>query len=863
MNISRSDILRLLSHAFIPGKLNTLAIATLLSPPLLAEYYFDPALLQGSRYGAGLDLARFSEAGNGLSGGEYVLDIYLNGQLIRAKQPLTVGTAPESARLEPCLSQDIIAISAIRLNPQTRASEAQCLFLSELGPTVNWEVSLPKLRLDLVVPQAGLYHTPRGYIPVSEWDAGATALYLRHNTNFSHTENTQAHFRYNYLWSNINSGLNLGLWQLRHQGNLRYVDNSLSGSQYKYNPVKTWVQRPLPQLNSLISIGDNYTSSSMFGSLSFNGIKLGTDQRMWPQGKRGYAPEVRGVAATSARVVVRQQGRVIYETTVSPGAFVINDLFSTRGQGDLNVDVVEANGQISTFTVPYSAVPDSVRPGNWSYELSTGYVRHYYNVENTFFEGVLQHGINNYLTGNIGGRIADKYAAGLFGGVVATSMGAFGLNAVYSNARVEQDDRQQGWRAEASYSKTFTTGTNLSLAAYRYSTRGYRDLQDVLGVRKQNKGHDIYTSDTLNQRSNFSATISQQMGEWGMLNLSGSTADYYHDTSRLTQLQLGYSKSWRGVSFNFNASRQRSTHSNRYNTSVNDADYDASTQRKYTENVFSLGISIPLDFGSSRSQLNFDMNRSRDTRSAMVGVSGTAGEKSTFSYSTYAGIDSHDNDGGSTTFGGNVERRTSFGALRASASKGNWYRQYGIGTSGTVVLHSGGVTAGPYTSETFALVEASGARGAVVRNGQGATVDRFGYALLPSVTPYRYNSVSLESQEMNADAELQGGSQRVAPYAGAIAHVKFDTISGKPALINTSLKNGELPPMGADVMNSDGDVIGMVGQGGQIYARLAPLSGTLVVKWGENKGQQCRVRYQLPGQADTLLYQLTLPCHQE
>jgi outer membrane usher protein FimD/PapC len=39
--------------------------------------------------------------------------------------------------------------------------------------------------------------------------------------------------------------------------------------------------------------------------------------------------------------------------------------------------------------------------------------------------------------------------------------------------------------AEASYSRTFDTGTNLVLAAYRYSTSGFRDLQDVLGVRRQ------------------------------------------------------------------------------------------------------------------------------------------------------------------------------------------------------------------------------------------------------------------------------------------------------------------------------------------------------------------------------------------
>lgn len=827
-----------------------------------AEYYFDPALLQGSDFGKSLDLERFNQRGDTLPPGKYVLDVYLNNQLIRSQEPISlVKPEGENAPVQPCLSADVVAASAIRVKQP--ATPALCQPIEELGQKINWDVDMATLRLNMIVPQAALLHSPRGFIPVSEWDAGETALFLRHNTNFYHTENTDSKLRYDYLWSNINGGINLGLWQLRHQGNLRYADDNLTGSHYKYNAVATSVQRPLPQIDSVIAFGDNYTNTSLFGSLSFNGVKLSTDQRMWPQGKRGYAPEVRGVAATTAHVVVRQLGKVIYETTVAPGAFVINDLYNTRGQGDLTVDVVEANGQISRFTVPYSAVPDSIRPGNWNYELAMGYVRQYYSVENKFIEGVLQRGINNVFTANMGSRLADNYQALLAGGVLATSVGAFGLNTVFSSARVENNEKEQGWRVEASYSKTFTSGTNLVLAAYRYSTSGYRDLQDVLGVRRQEKNGTVYYSDTLNQRNNFSATISQPMGDWGMLSFTGSTADYYNNASRITQLQLGYSNSWRDITFNLSAARQRSTYSSRYFSSVNDRDFDNDSQRKYTENTVSLGISIPFDFGSSRSQINLDMNRSRDTRTATAGMSGTTGEKSTTSWALYSGIENNTYSGNSSTWGGNIEQRTSVGAFRAYASKGESYQQYGLGMSGTLVAHRGGITAGPYTSDTFALVEAPGARGAIVRNGQGASVDRFGYAILPSLTPYRYNTISLDSQNMADDVELQGGSKRLVPYAGAIARVKFATTYGKATLINTTLPDGSLPPMGADVTDSKGEAIGIMGQGGQIYARIAAQSGVLYVNWGKNTAQRCQVWYQLPTTSDAPLYQLTLPCRQE
>lgn len=827
-----------------------------------AEYYFDPALLQGSDFGKSLDLDRFNQRDNALPTGDYVLDVYLNNQLIRRQASIAlVKPKGDKTDVQPCLSPELIALSAIRTTQNVTPNI--CLPIDALGPKINWEVDLSSLRLNMVVPQAGLLHSPRGFIPVSEWDAGETALFLRHNTNFYHTENTDSHLRYDYLWSNINAGFNLGLWQVRHQGNLRYADDNQTGRHYKYNAVATSVQRPLPQLDSIIAFGDNYTNSSLFGNLSFNGVKLSTDQRMWPQGKRGYAPEVRGVATTTARVVVRQQGKVIYETTVAPGAFVINDLYNTRGQGDLTVDVVEANGQVSRFTVPYSAVPDSIRPGNWNYELAMGYVRQYYSVENKFIEGVLQRGMSNVLTANMGSRLADNYQAFLAGGVLATSVGAFGLNTVFSSAHVENNEKQQGWRIEASYSKTFTTGTNLVLAAYRYSTSGYRDLQDVLGVRRQEKNGTLYYSDTLNQRNNFSATVSQPMGDWGMLSFTGSTSDYYNNASRITQLQLGYSNSWRDISFNISAARQRSTYSSRYFSSVNDRDFDNENQRKYTENTVSLGISIPFDFGSSRSQINLDMNRSRDSRTATVGMSGTTGEKSSTSWALYSGIEHNNDSGDSSTWGGNVEHRTSVGAFRAYASRGDSYQQYGLGMSGTLVAHRGGITAGPYTSDTFALVEAPGARGAEIRNGQGATVDRFGYAILPSLTPYRYNTISLDSQNMADDVELQGGSKRLVPYAGAISRVTFKTTPGKATLINTTLPDSSQPPMGADVTDSNGEAVGIMGQGGQIYARLAAQSGVLFVKWGKTAAQQCQVWYQLPTTRDAPLYQLTLPCRQE
>ncbi|KKY78436.1 fimbrial assembly protein [Enterobacter cloacae] len=824
---------------------------------LAKDYYFDPELLKGASYGQ--DLARFNQTQPAAEPGKHVLDVFVNGQLVATGQTIMFH-AEESGEISACLSPDLMQKTAIRVQSRKERKYPDCLLLSETGQAVTEALDMTTLRLDLRVPQQALVHMPRGYIPVSEWVSGVPVMYLRHNTNFTRTDDTRNDFSYNYLWSAVNAGTNLGLWQVRHQGNLRYYESDVAGSEYKYNLVRSWIERPLPGIDSVLAIGESYTSNSLFGSLSFNGIKLATDTRMWPQSRRGFAPEVRGVAATSAHVVIRQLGQIIYETDVPPGAFVIRDLYNTRDQGDLSVTVNEATGRVSSFTVPYTSVPDSMRPGNWQYELAAGKVRDFSSVDNQFVEGVIQRGISNTLTLNSGVRVADDYFAGLIGTVVSTRVGAFGLNATWSRAEII-DQSETGWRSELSYSRNFNTGTSIVLAAWRYSTDGFRDLQDVLGQRRQYQNSVEYWSDSLNQKNRFSASVNQSMNSWGMLNFTASTSDYYHDSSRVTQLQLGYSNSWKSIGYNLNVARQRTVMDRgRFFNSVKDADFDTTGEQRVTETLFSFGVSIPFDFGKTKAIASLDMTRTGDSRSGILNIAGTTGDDNPLSWSGYTGLENYQNSHTATTAGGSLQQNTSLGSLRASASTGEGYRQYGVGTSGTLLLHQGGVTAGPYASDTFALINAPGARGAKIRNGQGAQINRFGYAILPSLTPYQYNTITLDSSQMDEDTELLGGSEKVVPYAGAVAKVTFATLRGQAVLITTHLPKGEYPPMGADVVDVSGDSKGMVGQGGQIYARIDEQSGILVVKWGESMNEQCEVHYVLPSRSGERFIHLNQPC---
>ncbi|MGU3525046.1 fimbrial outer membrane usher protein [Enterobacteriaceae bacterium C23F] len=843
MNIQSKNKNRVIRFTFLTLMIKSSLVAHYAQA---ADYRFDSHLLAGSALGENVDLDRFNESQTIIPEGQQTLDISLNGKKVISQVAVRfIKTNKTDESAQPCIDEKLIDVLQIKRSYLKRDG-AQCLTLDKISRQASWRLQQSTLTLDFLIPQVVLNRLPRDYIPVSEWQAGEPLIFLRHNTNF--TRNVTNETSYNYLWSMVNIGANAGMWQLRHQANLRYRHSSDSGDAYKWNAVRTWGQRPLPALSSELTVGDAYTDNSVFGSLSFNGIKIATDKRMWPQGKRGYAPEVRGVANTNAHVVVRQANRVIYETQVPPGPFLIDDLYNTGSQGDLQVQVIEADGKSAYFTVPYASVPNSMRPGNFSYQFAAGKVRDYYSVPNAFTEGAVQYGLNNSFTSNSGIRVANNYQALLAGGVFASEAGALSLNTTWSHARVENDQTKSGWRAEAAYSKSFVTNTNLVLAAYRYSTSGYRDLEDVLGVRRQSRGGSNYYSDTLKQRNRFTATVSQNMDEYGTLALSGSSTDYYGSRSRITELQLSWNNMWKKVTYNINVGRQRSSWNNDYVYSVNDADYNSSRYEKYTENVVSVGISIPLDWRDTRSNVSFDMMKDKDSRSLMTTLSGSAGKNSDYTYSVYANHDKYNEQTQGNSYdmrwGGNAQARTNMGSFNASYAQSDDYHQLGLGTAGTLVAHSGGLTYGPYASDTFALVEAKGATGARVDNAQGAKINAFGYAIVPSVTPYRYNTVSIDGTSMNQNVEVEGGNKRVVPVYGAVPKVVFKTVGGSPALIDVRKADGSAIPMGAEVKDPEGNSVGMVGQNGQVYARLPKPTGKLVIQLQQNK--TCSVNYALP-----------------
>ncbi|POT55710.1 fimbrial biogenesis outer membrane usher protein [Citrobacter amalonaticus] len=855
----------LISGRLVPIK--KLLIALILCPPFAysetqpveeIQYQFDDAMLVGRGKDQQI-VARFNQA-NSIAAGTYQVDIFINGNFY-SRQSLSF--APNAQGIvSPCLPPELLVKGGVAPESITATENTtQCATLESQIEGASNRFDFARLRLDLFIPQALMIRTPRGSVSAGDLSAGETVAFANYDTNYYRTDASGQTSESTYL--GLNAGLNLGLWQLRHQANYnRYASDSAPGSSH-WTPLRTYVQRPVMALRSELTLGDSYTSGTLFSSIGFRGIQLETDDRMLPESQRGYAPTIRGIASTTAKVTVSQSGSKIYQTTVAPGAFIIDDLYPTSYQGDLVVEIQEADGRVSSFTVPFSAVPNSMRPGRSHVNFSAGQVRDIGDSDANFADLTWQTGLTNAITANSGVRISQGYQSLLGGFVLTNQLGALGLDAVYSRADV-LGENLNGWRLGATYSRTFApTATTLALAGYRYSTDGYRDLSDVLGLRDAHDRSGTWNSSTYQQKNQFVLTVSQGLSSYGQLYVSGSTSDYRDGRGRDTQYQMGYSNSWRSVSYNLSLSRQR-TGSTRYGVQTSqDNSNNAAGNSGSTQNILMFSISVPLGEGSRSPILTSGMShQSGDSRSTYYqsSLAGTLGENQTLSYTLNG---AYDNAGTGTTVGTNVTKQLPWATIGGSASHNRDYTQGGASLRGALVAHSGGITLGPYLGDTFGLVEADGVHGAEVQNGMGAKINSFGYAIVPSLVPYRYNDISLDSKGIkNQSAELAENQQRVAPYAGAAVKVRFRTLEGYPLLIKILRKPEENIPLGSDVYDSKNAVVGLVGQGNQVYARASAKKGTLRVKWGESPSGQCLLKYDLRNtDLSQTLHRLDLPCN--
>lgn len=426
-------------------------------------------------------------------------------------------------------------------------------------------------------------------------------------------------------------------------------------------------------------MGETTSGNDVFDGIPMKGMRLLSNEQMLPTSQQGFAPDINGIAQSNAKVTVKQNGNVIYQTYVAPGPFKLTGLYASGSGGNLDVTITEENGSERTFTVAFSSLPVMLRPGGWKYELSAG----------RFDGGVL--GAKDYFS----------IVSGI--GVSLGDFGAVSTDITHAHAKFDSIGSQDGQSYRFRYSKNMTTtGTSVDLTALRFSTKHYYDFNQFNTADYQLKEG---TSPWLGERekSRFTTSLSQTLGNYGSIYLSGSYYNYWEQDEKVTQLTTGYNGYLKGVSFGINYSIDR----------IKSKDsWPENRQINFNVNIpFSLFSNNPMVSNFNSTYMLTHDNHGRTNQ--QVGLSGSAFDNA-LSYGvaqSWANQNQPNNGSLYANYSGN------YGTSSLNYNYSSDYYSVNGSMNGGLLLHSGGVLLGRSMGSSMAIIEAQGAKGTELNSG--------------------------------------------------------------------------------------------------------------------------------------------------
>lgn len=800
-----------------------------------AEDYFDPQALEiTSGQQQTSDLSYFSHEG-GQKPGRYRVTVFVNQLQVDDRE---VAFVSREGELRPLLTTSYLqklgvntaALSSFDALQKDETFSDLGNFIPDAAATLDFSAH----RLDISIPQAAMQQKSQGYIPPEQWDEGIPAAFVDYTLTGSTTSVDNIHDSDSYL--NLRSGFNLGAWRVRNSASFEF------GESQHWQTQGTSLQRDIKTLKSALTLGDAYTSGEVFDSFQFTGVQLASDENMLPDSQRGFAPVVRGVAHSNARVIVRQHGYIIYETYVAPGAFVINDLYPTADSGDLEITVRESDGSERKFIQPYSAVPFMLREGRFKFSASAG---RYNNPDSqgdtpSFMQASAFYGLPWSLTLYGGAELSDRYQALALGvGKDFGALGALGLDTVAARTAWAQGGQDQGQQLRAQYQKAFAaTDTAFDISSYYYTTPHFFSFTEA---------NDATAQHINNRRQRTQFSLTQDFGDWGNISASFYRQQYW-DTAAVDQtVHLGYYASYNGVTWSLGYYRTRTL-----------ADYGDN------ERSLNLSVSIPLSRWLAGGNVSYSLNNNMAGHTTQqLSLYGTALANDSLSYNLQQGVD---NQADSANTSLSLDYHGGAGSVGIGYSHDRDSDRLNYSAAGGVVATQYGVTLSQSLGDTIGLIRAEGASDVQVDGVTNVHTDGRGYAVMPTLSAYHKNTLSLQTETLPDNVDLDQSSQTVVPTHGAVVLANYRTHVGVRALITLRYR-GQPVPFGASAMVSGDEQatssVGIVGDGGQVYLSGVPLLGTLHANWRLD-GQSLRCSAPLiltASHAKSPVQRLTVQCH--
>ncbi|EFO5568157.1 PefC/AfrB family outer membrane usher protein [Escherichia coli] len=670
--------------------------------------------------------------------GTYQVDVYVNEEK-KSRVSLSISKEEENNK-SLCFSNEWLKNAGVlydsKLFEEVYDTSRRCYKLGS-KPHVSVNFNHANQSLDFLIPQAYMLSKT----DASLWDYGVDGARLVYYSNFIKRSHSDID-----AFGNFDLGINFDRWVL--SSNLNVSHNS-DKSEITSSDITLFTA--ISQVQGDFLIGKSQTRSELIRDFTFYGVSLISNNSMRPWNERGYAPTINGIATTTSRITVKQNGYVIYSRIVPAGPYILNDLRPT-GNGDLTVSIEDKNGVVKETIYPVSTLPTLLRPDDYQYNFAIGKKNDSDKVEKGLSSNSGVFGLASFDYGfepatlNVMSLLHNQYY-NIGGGFTSSlgSLGAVSASGNISKAKFNDGSDKEGSAFTFKYAKNFTEKTDLQLLTYRYKSEGYVEFSDY---------NPSLINDLSSIKTRYEARLSHRFND-SFLSLMFWRQGYWNREGAETGASIGGSTRVYGdTSLLFNASYSDSPY-------LSKPDYSLSAS-----------LSIPLTIGKRKAYSNYNIGKSTNGGTTInAGITDTVNDR--FNYNLTSSVDSKGREGISAT--GNyafdkIQTNLSLSHTRNKRQDTTESTLSGSVSGSVIATSKTGVLLSKESGSTVGIISTQGVKG-VKFNSSMPTNDKGNTVIW--LSEYNENNIVANIDELPNNIELSTTSVSVIPTEKAIIYREF------------------------------------------------------------------------------------------
>ncbi|TQI79743.1 outer membrane usher protein [Serratia fonticola] len=556
-------------------------------------------------------------------------------------------------------------------------------------------------------------------LAIANRDEGIPAILLNYDVNYKKYEGARytRRKRKDNLIVELESGINYQQWRLRSK---QYHDNE-DMRQERITFADLYIERDISAINSRLHIGEGYNNTFYLSSFPYRGIKLASDDNMFPSSQGAVLPWVYGVAISDAEVEIRQSGKPVYRTMVPAGDFVLRNIKLFDKSGYISMTVKESDGSINYYDVPWNRLDNILDKAMWKYDVSFGKFMSNERTEESnpvFFQAGAGYGLSTQSSLFGGALLSPGYYSHSIGiGQRLNQYGDITVDHQYSSIVSAEQKKINGEKLRLQYVTNFSkANTSVRMNGEYYLQPHFNDFNSYSYNSKSN----YYCCDYYKKEYGFDLSINSMMSASQNLTFNINQEKYQAPYGKRTFYSLKLMQYMSNLSFDLDMSY-----------------YQYATQKN--EMRFGITFRIPLKkLGVDNTSLNVGYSYNPyDFYQTELGVSGRH-LNNNLNYQVMA----RNGKQSRASYQANANYRYAAGESGIRYSSGTDYALYSVRSAGSLVAHQAGITLGPTLGETNALVYSQKHPNATLPDQIDVVTDNRGYAIIPDLIPYQLNVVN-------------------------------------------------------------------------------------------------------------------------